>query len=330
VRSIAPARIRDQLIADFPACRDGTDGPDRPASLQSSLLPCRYRAGMAFWIVGWCVLAVVVAIAHHRVRVGSAPYPAEVAAFMLRFENELASAHPEVVFLGLVPERFACLLRVDGQETVVGLHEAFRHAEAFPDEFTRMVANLLGEVREIGLGRVADVDFATAATSLLPQVRSKQWLADHGSFGDSGLVHRALNDDLVVVYVIDAPSTMVFVCREHLRRWRKTVDDLHHLAVGNLARRGVAGLPKGGVVGPTVVHSGDGYDAARVLLLEAQEGLLVAVPDRDTLWVGPENGQNLEQLMATTEAIAEQSAHPVSAQVYRLKDGQLAPLPTRS
>lgn len=285
---------------------------------------------MALWIVGWCVLAVVVAIAHHRMRQRSGPYPPEVAAFMLRFETELAESHPSVAFLGLVPERFACLLRVEGQETVVGLHEAYRHAEAFPDEFTRMVANLLGEVREIGLGRVSDVDFATAATSLMPQVRSKLWLAQQGSFGDSGLVHRAMNDDLVVVYVIDAPSTMVFVCREHLRRWRKSVDDLHHLAVGNLVRRGVAGLPKGGVAGPTVLHSGDGYDATRVLLLEAQEGLLVAMPDRDTLWVGPEQGQDLAQLMATTEAIAEQAAHPVSPQVYRLTDGQLAPLPGRS
>lgn len=285
---------------------------------------------MAFWIVGWCVLAAVIAIVHHRARIGTDPYPPEVAAFMLRFETELAEAHVGVEFLGLVPDRFACLLRVEGQETVVGLHEAFRHAEAFPDEFSRMVASLLAEVREIGLGRVTDVDFASAATLLLPQVRSKEWLAQHGSFGDSGIVHRPLNDDLVVVYVIDAPSTMMFVCREHLRRWRKSVEDLHHLAVGNLTRRGAGGLPKGTVDSPVVLHSGDGFDAARVLLLEAQAPLLVAMPDRDTLWVGPDTEQGIEQLMATTEAIADQAAHPVSASVYRLKDGQLAPLPGRS
>lgn len=285
---------------------------------------------MALWIVGWCILAAVIAIVHHRARGRTDPYPPEVAAFMLRFETELAESHVGVEFLGLVPDRFACLLRVEGQETVVGLHEAFRHSEAFPDEFSRMVASLLAEVREIGLGRVGDVDFASAATLLLPQVRSKDWLGQHGSFGDSGIVHRPLNDDLVVVYVIDAPSTMMFVCREHMRRWRKSVDDLHHLAVGNLTRRGAPGLPKGAVDSPVVLHSGDGFDAARVLLLEAQAPLLVAMPDRDTLWVGPDGGQGIEQLMATTEAIAGQAAHPVSPHVYRLKDGQLAPLPGRS
>jgi uncharacterized protein YtpQ (UPF0354 family) len=286
---------------------------------------------MWLWVVlGWCICAVGAAIVHHRVRRAELPFSPEVAAFLLRFENELAEAHRQVDYLGLLPDRFACLLRVDGQETVVGLHEAFRHAEAFPDAFSRMVARLLADVREIGLSHVGDVDFATAATNLLPQVRHRDWLAARGTFGDSGLVHTPLNDDLVVVYVIDTANSMTFVCREQQKRWRKSVEDLHRLALGNLARRGAAGLTQRPRDEAMVLQTGDGYDAARVLLLEAQEGLLVAVPDRDTLWVGPEQGQDLASLMATTADLAEHAPHPVSPQVYRLKDGQLAPLPARS
>src|SRR5690606_24630333 len=125
------------------------------------------------------------------------------------------------------------------------------------------------------------------------------------------LVHRPLNDDLATVYVLDDPHCMVFVCREHLRRWRKTETDVHNLALANLARLGAGVDGASATAEPMVVQSGDGFDAARVLLLEQAEGLLVAIPDRDTLWIGPENGQNLEQLMATTEAIARQSPHPV-------------------
>jgi uncharacterized protein YtpQ (UPF0354 family) len=280
---------------------------------------------MWLWVfAGWCVVAVVMAALHRRLRRGADRYPPEVAAFVLRFESELAAAHPEVAFLGLLPERFACLLRVDGQETVVGLNELYRHAHAQPDGFTRLVARLLTDIREIGLDRVEDLDFAAVATALMPQVRSVAWLDTHGRFGDSGLVHTPLNDELVTVYVVDVTSSMVFVCREHLRRWRRSVEDLHRLAVTNLERRGTVGLPTNGEAGPVVLQSGDGFDASRVLLLQPNDGLLVAIPDRDTLWVGPEQGQNLEQLMATTEAIAAQAPHPVSGQVFRVKDGRLA------
>lgn len=283
---------------------------------------------MWLWVgLGWLVAALALAAVHHRLRRVRDGYPPEVAAFLLRFETELAEAHPGVQFLGMLPDRFACLLRVEGQETPVGLHDAWRHAQAFPDAFSRMVARLVADVKAAGLDRVDDLDFAAAAPMLLPQVRSRTWLEQQSAFGDAALVHRPLNDDLVVVYVLDDPHCMVFVCREHLRRWRKTDTDLHNLAVGNLQRLGGDRLDAAAVgAEPLVLTSGDGFDAARVLLLEQAEGLLVAIPERDTLWLGPEHGQDLAQLMATTEAIAKRSPHPVSTSLYRVTDGRLEPV----
>jgi hypothetical protein len=279
-------------------------------------------------IAGWVLVALAIAIVHHRWRrVLPQPSP-EVAAFGLRLENELTSGHPSVEFVGMVPARFACVLRVDGQETLVGLHDAFRHADAPPDRFTRMVASLISDIREVGLDQVGEMDFAAAAPQLMPQVRSREWLDGKGTFGDSGLVHTPFAEGLVVVYVIDDRSTMVFVCREHLRRWRKEVADLHNLALANLGRRGGT-LPTTPPVEPVVVQTGDGYDAARALLLEPREGLLLAIPDRDTLWVGAEEGQNLAQLMATTEEIAGRASHPVSGQVYRVTAGRFEALPAQ-
>lgn len=284
---------------------------------------------MWLWVaLGWCALAVALAVVHHRLQRARHGYPPEVVAFLLRLETELAQSHPGVKFLGMLPDRFACLLRVDGQETPVGLHEAWRHAQAFPDAFARLVARLVVDVKETGLDRVADFDFAAAAPILLPQVRSRAWVEAQGAFGDAALVQQPLNDDLVTVYVLDDPHCMVFVCREQLRRWRKSEADLHNLALANLARLGGEGLDVAAAGRePMVLQSGDGFDAARVLLLERAEGLLVAIPDRDTLWVGPSRGQNLEQLMATTEAIARQASHPVSPNVYQVTDGRLAPVP---
>lgn len=279
------------------------------------------------WVsLGWVSIAVVAAWWHRRWRrILPQPSP-QVAAFVLRLENELSAVHPEVEFRGLLPGRFACLLGVDGQETVVSLHELYRHADAPPDAFSRIVTSLLGDLREVGLDRVGDLDFAAAAPLLMPQVRSRAWLDQHGAFGDSGLVHTPLASDLVTVYVLDQADDMVFVCREHLRRWRKEVADLHHLAVANLARRS-APLPEVTSQEGVVLQSQDGYDAARVLLLDRRDGLLVAIPDRDSLWVGRDDGQTLEQLMATTESMADRSTHPVSGAVYRVTDGRLQPVP---
>lgn len=287
--------------------------------------------GWTLGIVGWLLAAVMVAWLHRRLDRARPRYPAEVMSFALKLETELGRCHPGVEFLGMLPDRFACLLRVDGQETPVSLHDAYRHHQTFPDAFSSMVARLVEDVREVGLDRVGDLDFAAVAPLLLPQVRSREWLQLQGCFGDSGLAYSALNDQLVTVYVIDDPHSMVFVCRAHLRRWRKSERDVHNLAVANLARMGDVQL--GAVAGrrdPIVLQTGDGYDAARVLLLtEAADDLLVAMPDRDTLWVGTEQGLNLEQLMATTQAIASKAAHPVSPQVWRLSAGQLEALPVR-
>ena len=281
---------------------------------------------MWMWFgVGWCALALAGVVLHHRLRSKSSRYPPEVAAFVLQLESELVAAHPGVQFLGMLPDRFACLMCVDGQETPVGLYEAFRHVEAFPESLTRMVAQLVGDIREVGLDCADELDFATAAQLLMPQVRCKDWLDEQGTFGDSGLVHTPINDQLVTVYVVDDSNCMVFLCRAHLKRWQKEAQDLHNLALTNLARLGRNGIDDVSAEA-VLLQSGDGFDASRLLLIDQQEGLLVAVPDRDTLWAGPEEGQNIEQLMSVTEQIADRSQYPVSSLLFRVKDGRLEPV----
>ena len=282
---------------------------------------------MWLWgIIGWCVVALVVAAIFHRIRSTSSRYPPEVAAFVLQLQQELLAAHPRVEFLGMLPDRFACLMRVDDQETPVGLSEAFGHAEAFPESFSHTVAQLIEDVREVGLDRVDELEFSTAAQLLMPQVRSKDWLDEQGTFGDSGILYTAINDQLVTVYVVDDASCMLFLCRAHLKRWRRELREVHNLALANLARLGRNGLDQAS--GESVLlQSGDGFDASRVLLLDQEEGLLVAVPDRDTLWVGPEDGQNLGHLMSVTQEIANRSQHPVSSDLFRVTGGRFELVP---
>jgi uncharacterized protein YtpQ (UPF0354 family) len=280
------------------------------------------------WLVGAClVVLTLAAVAGRRLLWRSAWSAPDTRDFVLRFQAALAT-HPRVEYRGMLPGRFACLLRVEGQDTAVALHELYRRAEAFPGSLPAAVAALVDEIAELGLDRIADHDFASVATAILPQVRSRKWIAANGRFGDAALVHRQLTDDLAVVYVVDDAEAMVFVCQGHLRLWRRSAEDLHHLAISNLQRRG--GLQfcvRQADREPVLVQSGDGYDAARVLLLDDVDGLLVAMPDRDLLWIASDQGQDLPALSAAAATMAQTSQHPVSDRIYRLRGGCLEPLP---
>ena len=135
-------------------------------------------------------------------------------------------------------------------------------------------------------------------------------------------MHRPLGADLAVCYVIDDPSCMVFVCQAHLRQWRKNEEAVWQIAYRNLQRRARVPLPAEG--GPVLVRTGDGYDASRLLLLgQEAEGLLVAVPDRDVLWLCSEQEAALGELCARNADWNRTAAHPVSPHLYRVRGGEL-------
>jgi len=291
---------------------------------------------MWLWLLlGWCAAAVGVAALHHRLRRGQSSMPAEVEEFLVRFETELAKCQ-EAEYLGLLPGQFTGLLRVGGQETPVPLLGLYHQMEAAPERFALLVTQLVDEIRAIGLNRLEDHQFGGVAMSILPQVRSRSWVAEQGAFGDGALLQRPLGSDLAVVYVIDDEHSMVFVCRAHLRQWGCSVEDLHMLALGNLGRLGGAEqLRQMARTDSVLVQTGDGYDAARVLLLEEFEGLLVAMPDRDTLWIGREPGadgvarrpdRQLAALVAAAASMARAAPHPISDRIYRLKNGVPEPV----
>lgn len=284
---------------------------------------------MAWFLGGWIALSVVAAVVFHLVRSRYAPVtiPPEVQRFLRRLQEELATNHPSVGVCGMLPGRFAIVLRLDGQETPLGLHELFRHSLAFPDAFAQAVARFVREARSDGLDRPHDHSFADVATNLLPQVRAMDWVRSAApALGDAALVHRPFGDDLAICYVIDEPWSMVFVCRAHLRQWGRSEEDLFRLASQNLQRLAGAELPIPGVNDePIIVRSGDGYDAARVLMLDPErvEGLLVAMPERDVLWLCSESSAGLAELMSLNEEQNREAEHPVSPHLYRMQAGRL-------
>jgi len=276
-------------------------------------------------LLSWVGASVAFAVVHHRMRASQPQVGSSARALLARFEATLAREHPEVRFCGLVPGELVALLEVDGQETPVPLRAVLRHIEAFPDALPSLVDQLIAEVRELGLERASDYEFADVAADLMPQVRPLDWVAEKGRFGDSALVTRPLTDELCVAYVLDSEQCMTFVCRAHLRQWGRSAADVHNLALQNLRQRTGPVAPP--TAGPLVFRTGDGYDAARMLLLDPDrcEGLLLSVPDRDAMWVGDEEDATVAQLMAQNDGLA--AGHPISSTVLRVEQGQFVPLP---
>lgn len=242
----------------------------------------------------------------------------------------LAARHPDVRFRGRLAGACAGLFEVDGQEVPVSLQRFLVQLEAFPDAAAMLVARLVEDLRGAALEVPEGHVFGEVATAILPQVRSLDWLTACGPrFGDSALVSRPLGADLVVCFVVDGPTAMTFVCRRHLELWGRSLDEVERLACANLRRRTGTGAVRPAADGtPLLVTRGDGYDAARLLLVDPAHAdrLLVAVPERDVLWLSGTAGADLRALLEHTAAQAKRSARPVSPRVYVLENGCLRAL----
>lgn len=282
---------------------------------------------MVAWIViGWIACAVGLAALHHRLRSRRSAPPGE--SLLLDFARELAANHPEAEFRGVLPQRFSCILVVDGQETIVPLHDLHHAREAGPNAFRAAVRELVGRVRRDHLDRIEHHDFGRVAVHVLPHLRPARWVAGLAASGAVRLVHRLLTRELAVTYAIEREHDVVFVTEAHLARWGRSEADLWNLARTNLAQRSPELLAQlGGLQGALVCSREDGLDASRaLLLLDRAEGMLVAVPDRDTLWVAPASCAGIGHVRNQLATLMQASEYPLSAAVHRVHEGALVPL----
>jgi uncharacterized protein YtpQ (UPF0354 family) len=157
---------------------------------------------------------------------------------------------------------------------------------------------------------------------------------------DSG--HPLLTDGpagLAVAYVVVADGAEVPVDASHLRAWRVEPRDIQYAAMSNLA----AWSESAGWLDEVDGHrrlvwsdSGDGMDAARILLASVRRRLtdelgprgrvLVAMPERDLLIAsGAAPGdREFQALFADYVAGRARAAdQPIDARVFELVDGEL-------
>ncbi len=143
---------------------------------------------------------------------------------------------------------------------------------------------------------------------------------------------------LAIGYVIPGQGFEVLVGAEHLLVWGAGPDDVHAAAMANLAVWSAEAPWVDEVNGPRRVvwsDSGDGMDAARILLPEVRAQLaaalggigrvLIGVPERDLLIAtGVAGDDEFAAMLATYISDRSHSAdHPIDPGLFELVDGEL-------
>ena len=148
------------------------------------------------------------------------------------------------------------------------------------------------------------------------------------------LAYREFLGDLMIAYVIDEDRSVAYINEEHLERWGVSIHDLHAQAVVNLRRRTDANVTYttvgAGEQRLFIYNSGDGYDAARLLLSDVLSGwardlpgqLVIGIPNRDFLIAFSDaNPEILRAVAAQVQADAAQQQYGLTEQLFTLEQG---------
>lgn len=219
----------------------------------------------------------------------------------------------------------------DGEQ-YLGLANLYRRARgAEKGEWPGMIREFLGHVTGALAGPKIPDDLTAVVAQLRPRLGKP--------FARAGKTHPwgipLPGTGLEINLVIDYPNTMAYVTDDMLAKTGAAGEDLLDAALANLK----AGTPDDFLdrvseeLDIFVGHTGDGYDAARALLVEdllpeSPAGFWVAVPSREELAVWPVSFPALEKIHVI-KLFAQDNyrdhAYPVTDDVFWVWNGTWYP-----
>jgi hypothetical protein len=207
-----------------------------------------------------------------------------------------------------------------------------------------------GESSPRGISFAPEHDWSAAAALLFPVLRPSgtpgrlldSLATSMSAAGDTQPVVDAGPVDLVVAYAISAAGFDVLVNGDHLAAWSIQPATLRESAYRNLAAWSATAPWSEEVDGPRRILSsdtGDGWDAARILLPEVIAHLgatlgesgarvLVGLPARHLLLagaLGPDDHEFAPLFASFVQDYADDSDDAIDLRVFELVDGRLVP-----
>ena len=182
-------------------------------------------------------------------------------------------------------------------------------------------------LRPIGMQGLSVAEITAEALAAEASRSHSQPLVDEGPCG------------IAVVYTLDAGAYDVIVNGEHMLSWGVSAAEIQDAAMRNLAKWSAGAAWTDEVSGERRLLSsdtGEGFDAARILLPEVVERLghelgsagrvLVGLPERHLLVAGTLRPGDTEFAALFADFIVEQSGaadEPIDRRVFELVDGHL-------
>ncbi len=213
----------------------------------------------------------------------------------------------------------------------VGIENLYRMYLLAPDKLDEFIEMLVEQVRGLP-DQMQSQQRGAPNRDLFPQIKDAAFMRDAAKQGIR-LAQRPFTTDLTVVYVADSPQSMRFLTEADVTKNGWTVDQLHEVALENLARKAsqtgfmMAGEPPRLLI---ISQSRDSYDAARILLPDLQEQiaahvpgrLLFGIPNRDFLvMLGDEDPEFVREIAANVRNDYQGQPYPLSPKLYRVEDG---------
>jgi hypothetical protein len=147
-------------------------------------------------------------------------------------------------------------------------------------------------------------------------------------FEDNALVARDFLADVRIMYALEFKEGAQLVSHGMMRGWGMDPERLHQRALANLDRAHgeIAVKQVGKLPWLSVIETGDGYAASRILLhwrwaeltLTLGDVLILGMPTRDVVvFTATLEPQRLEQLQETVETVERHQGRPISRRLFQ-------------
>jgi uncharacterized protein YtpQ (UPF0354 family) len=264
---------------------------------------------------------------------GSGDRLLERASFEEVVAAELRSAGYEAE--PAVGRDFAVTARAGPNRLDVRLEDAYARYEAAPDRKDQIVEEVVTDAKSRLEDGLAETTFAEARDDLMPLLKGRFELRTY----DFEPAQTPFVGELAVVYAVDGEDALTLVRPADVERWGTTVEEVHELALDNLLAQTnedepLLCEPSGGQA-LCGWASGDGYDAARMLVPELRDQIVselggpaaYAVP-MENVFVALaldvlENDRTEEAFRVKLHRDFQTSDDPLSPEVFVERGGEL-------
>ncbi len=178
--------------------------------------------------------------------------------------------------------------RWHGRAVVSELEHFYQAYRRSPAQLESILETIEGAVRSFAPDRSQQL-WDELEDRIYPMIKPIEILADVAERQLPQLVYRPFLADLIVCYVIDEQESVAFVNEEHLKAWNVIESTLYTRAVDNLRARSLKPdmLQMSGQGDQTLLiyANQDGYDAARLLLIDVLNEWQAVIPGRLVLGI---------------------------------------------